>query len=378
MSDIAEPGEQSFQFSLAKDELLSLLEKVIAVVPARDVLPVLRNVLVEVSPEHIRVTATSLEMTIVVSSSLVVSTATGAVLLPARRFIEMLREASEGDVVLSVTGESATVAVGAATWTLQLQPVNDYPATPDDDDVAYTKVDRALFVQRLTAVRKSATKDTAQPSLMMIDVKKNRARASDGVRFQQVMMPDVPDIQIPIQAVPDLLKLCRASESSDLLIGQDETSLRFRVDDDRFITQKATATFPNVDAGLLAPVLTNDMILTADRVEFIRAIRRVRITADPDTAAIRLKLSDGQMEILSHAKDGSSAREVMEVAWTCGDKTLTFNHAYLTELLACMESDNVLIKLGKDTSPSKPQSMLLIDDAQEMLSVLSQLRIDGV
>lgn len=367
----------SFQFTLSQSELQTLLEKVIAVVPARDVLPILRNVLVEVSPESVRMAATSLEMTVIVSSELVTATDTGSVLFPARRFVEMLREAPDGDVLITVADGTATVAVGATTWTLHLQDVAQYPALPDDDGMEYTKVDRAVFMQRLTAVRKSATKDITRPSLMMIDVKKNRARASDGVRFQQVMMPGVPDIQIPVQSVTDLLKICKASEEDALFIGQDDTSLRFKVGGDVFVTQKPTAIFPNVDAGLLAPVLSNNLLLTTDRVELIKAIRRVRITADPSTSAIHLVLSDNQIEVRSQGQDGNSAVEVLAAEWTGGDKSLCFNHAYLTELLSCMESDTVLMKLGTDPSPSKPKSMLLVDDDQEMLAVLSQLRIDG-
>jgi DNA polymerase-3 subunit beta len=365
------------KFYAKKFSLQALLEKAGSVVPSRDVLAVLKNFLIEATPGKIRIAATDLELSIVVASEMVFVQRPGVAVFPAKKMLEIVREAEEGEIHIDVVDSKAHIKVGRASWTIQLQDGSEYPALPEDEGIERVAVARAAFLTAIMSVRHAAAKDTVRPSLMMLDISDGKVRAADGVRFQQVEVAGVPDMQIPINAVSDLVKILQSTEAPVVEIGQDDTSLIFRIGQDEFVAQKPTATYPDVDEVLLKPALANDQELHVDREELVGAIKRVRINADPETSAVVLELTKDLVTVRAKDKTGSTANEPVDAAWSHPDRTMSFNHVHLTELLNSLESKSAVLRFGADTK-TRPTALLARDADQGMTALLNQLRLDWV
>ena len=363
----------ALHFMTKKFAFQALLEKAAPVVPSRDIQPVLRNFLVEAN-SGLRVAATDLEMTMVAIGQLVVVKQEGICLLPATKMLSIVREAEDGEMEVEVKNGEAHIAIGPTTWTLAVADSGDYPQLPDEAELQFTVIDRAQFVNALSAVQYAASRDALKPGFMMIDVSGGKMRAADGIRFQEVKVEGTPDIQIPVGAVGDLLKVLRATEVPKIGVGQDEYQLVFQVGLDVFMSSRLSTAFPNVDEVLLKPVANNNQELRCNRADLVSAIRRVRITADEETAAVVLEMSEDGLRVSSKDKYGSWAAESVDAEWKHPDRTAAFNWQHLLEMLQQTDTKVMSMKFGKD-SPSRPSAALL-EGVEGTQGVLHQLRID--
>ena len=362
-----------------KFALQHLLDKAASVVPSKDILPVLKNFQVEAKGGSVRVTATDLELSVVATSEMVTVTKEGSAVFPAKRLMEIVKEAEDGDLIITVKDGEAKVEVGRTHWTLKLMSGDDYPELPEIDKIEFHEIDRAKFVGWIRCVRYAAATETVRPSLMVIDIAGGQMRATDGVRFQQVTVgKEIPiDISIPINAVDDLVKILSTTEAPKVELGQDDESLFFKVGGDVFIAQKLNAVFPDLDEQLLKPALANDQILNVDRGDLVKAIKRVRITADPETNAVILALSTNKMNVKSKDKYGSTCEEELDVKWGGKDREIAFNHTHLLQMLGMTDLSSCEFRLGEDTK-TRPSPLLLRDDAAGQVGMLNQLRVDWI
>lgn len=363
-------------FKVKKFNLQYLLEKAGMVIPTKDVMPVLKNFLLEVKEDRLDVVATDMELYVVAMTDLVQVSQPGRAVFPAHKLLSIVREAEDGELTIRVCDSEATLQVGRASWNLKLVDGSTYPDLPNIDAPGDTFVNRAQFTKALKSVKHAASTDSYKAHLRMVDVSNGQMRASDGVRFQQVPISGCPDMQLPLNAVADLVKILSASQSADFSVQEDEECLIFKVSGDVFIAQKLNATFPDMDEAILKPALANEDELVVSRHELESAIKRVRITANPETAAVALLLQGDKLVISSRDKEGSGASESMDVAWQSSDRKLAFNHQQLLQMLSMGDSPTCHFWVAPDVKKTRPGAILMKDEESGGVGVLNQIRAD--
>ena len=278
------------------------MDKAISVVPTRDIQPVLKDFLVQVTPGSLQMAATDLELSVLASTPAVTTAAAQTLVLPARKLLAILKESPGDDITVDVDGEFATVRAGTASWTLQLHDCSDYPPLPDPAQVEMHPVSRQGFLRALRAVRHAVGKDSGRPALQQVDIcavasavayeRMATVTACDGTRFARTRLPGFPlSMQIPAGALDSLVKTLESSELEEVQVGETSSHLVFRVSGTVFLASRMLAKFPDVEKLLLRPALENRLKLTADKSELASAVRRVRINADSTTSAIGLQLA---------------------------------------------------------------------------------------
>jgi DNA polymerase-3 subunit beta len=362
-----------FEVEMKKFVLQSLLEKASAVVPTRDILPVLKNFQIEAFDNRVRVTATDLELSVVVGTEMVTVTVPGVAVFPAKKLLTIVREAGEGDVHISVVGGQATVSIGRTSWTLKLQPGDDYPPMINLSSLELHSVNRVVLLSALSTVRYVVPR-SGRPSLQMVQIANGKATACDGVRFQQASVgDDFPvDMRIPVGAVDDLLKLLKVTDQESIQIGVSDNCLVFKIGSDFFIANQLIAQFPDVESMLLRPALSNTHELVVDRSSLQEAVRRVRITADPETSAVTLSLSRGSLIISSTDKFGNKCIETLEVKWSASPRMLVINHSFVTDMLDAHKDQSCKFMIGDDIGGRK-SPLLLRDDTAKTVGVCQQM-----
>lgn len=360
-------------FRLKKFIALGLFEKASAVVPTKDILPVLKNFQVEVAEDQMSVVATDMELSVVCRTSVVSVDVPGQVILPAKKLLEIIREAPDGDVLIEVADETVMVSAGGARWVLRLLSGEDYPPMPALDEMQWESVDREKFLSSLSSVWYAAATDMTRPSLMMVNVQGGKMTACDGVRFQQTAVEFPGDVQIPIGAVADLVKLLKVSEVSEIGVGQTEFHLAFRVGQDVFLSAKLMATFPDVEALLLRPALMNTEEFSVATQDLVDAVRRVRINADEDSMAIVLELTEDSCTVVSRDKFGNKATESISAAWAGKPRTVAVNHKFLLDMVAMHRGSSSRFYLGEDSKTRKSPVVLKDEDT---MGILNAMRVE--
>lgn len=360
VTDTTEPEiRQVLSFEIKKFVLQALLEKAITVVPTRDVMPVLKCFQFQVDNQRLRVVASDLEMTLIASTPMVSVACPGIAVFPAKKLLEIVKAAEDADVRIKVTGTTATVGIGRASWTLKLLGGDDYPALPTIAEAEFTTVDKAVFADAITAVRYAASRDPNRANLNIIDIAGGKLTASDGSRIQQIRVSDFPiSMRIPISAVDDLLRLLKITDQDTIDVGQSELKLIFQLGGDVFIVSKFFAQFPDMEAQMLRPALENKHSLDVDKAELLAAIKRVRINADHETSAIALSLDRNELTVTAKDKWGNTATQTVFAAFTGSPRTVVANHKFLVDMVNTYGDTTCTFKLGDDTATRRTPLLL--------------------
>jgi DNA polymerase III subunit beta len=376
---------EPFSFTVKRLILAALVDKAISVVPNRDVMPVLRHFLVQLAPGRLQLAATDLELSVLAATPAVTTDATQTLVLPARKLLAILREVPDGDVIIDVAGEFATVRAGTASWSLLLADAGEYPQLPDPAEVEMHPVNREAFAGALRTVRHAVGRDAGRPALMQVDIDAAgdgpaKVTACDSVRFARTALPGFPlAMQIPSGALDGLVKMLEGSELDEVQTGETDRHLVFRISGTVFLASKMLAKFPDVEKLLLRPALENRNLLTADRDELAAAVRRARINADPETSAIGLQLRHagegvphGTVTVIARDKYGNRAEETVSAGWEHPERLVVVNHQFLTDMLAAHPSAECRFLLGPE-SGKKRSVLMLRDDESGTTGIIYQM-----
>lgn len=375
-----------FGFTAKRHNLYERCEHAAAVVPqGKDASPALASFQVRVSPDYLRIAATDMDRVVITGTKAMLAEGVhegqvAEAYIPARRFLGIIREAPEGDVVVKVNGNKAVVTVSNGfSAELRLPDASAYPALVSPDDIGFAPYGREKFLAALRSVRHAVCKDASISNLTQVAISADGAgqvniTASDSARLARTALADFPVLAaVPASALGDLVRLLAASHEENLEAGHTAKLVAFRVSEVLLAVQKRTTPFPDVDAQLINPASANDQKFVVDKAALQAAIRRVRINADSGTAAIALWIAPEHVAVVAKDKEGNSARETVQAKWDGpgAERLVVVSHVALDEALAAYPGTTCQFWLGADKG--KRRSMVLLDGGT-LTQVLTQLQ----
>lgn len=382
------PATPTLSIRAEGSTLRALFSRASGVTPQREVVPGTAHALLEAFPSssgqsaYIKVTASDGEQTVMMVEDQVKVRVSGAVLLPPKRVLDILRLAPEDLVDITVVGETAVIRSGRAQWSVAapVGRISDLSSLVDTSHIQMRPVPAQGFLRGLQHARKAASSSNARAALMQMLVKDSAVLSCDGGRLHQCRVEGLDptiDTTIPIKVADELIKALEAEQS--LLMGYDDRALVFQIGQDFIVAQRLLLPFPDVQSLLLSPKVTNNKPLVIDRVELDNAIRRVRINADPDIAVVTLSTVQGarsgddwSLLVQSRDRAGNAAQESVSCQWEGSSASVAYNHHHLIDLLGCCSSEMLVLLLGPDTKTMKTP-LLVEDPAAGMLAIIQQV-----
>jgi DNA polymerase-3 subunit beta len=118
------------KLTITREQLQEGLVAVAASVPAKTTLPILSNILLEATKDGIRLSGTDLDIAVSTTVSASVEQE-GAITLPARKLVEIVRELPSAAIRLTASGEQrVTIECGRSRFRLLGLPREEFPAFP--------------------------------------------------------------------------------------------------------------------------------------------------------------------------------------------------------------------------------------------------------
>ncbi|MFM2005024.1 MAG: hypothetical protein RLZZ09_679, partial [Pseudomonadota bacterium] len=115
------------KLSIARETLLTPLSQVIGVIEKRQTLPILSNVLLQLSGGQLEMTGTDLEVQLLTRVH-VDSAEEGAITVPARKLLDIFRLLPErSEVTLEHIDDRLSIRSGRSRFNLTTLPVENYP-----------------------------------------------------------------------------------------------------------------------------------------------------------------------------------------------------------------------------------------------------------
>lgn len=344
------------ELTIDREALLKPLQLVGGVVERRQTLPILGNVLLKAEDNSLAITATDLEIEMVVNISLQ-SKDLGETTLPARKFIDICRALPEGaQVSLKVEGERATIRSGKSRFVLSTLPAREFPNVDRFDvqlefELPQGQLKR-LIDQTHFAMAQQDVRYYLNGLLLEISANKVRAVATDGHRLAlcdveaAIKTNDIQQIIIPRKAVLELARLLENSNDS-IAVQLGGNHLRLSTPQLSFITKLIDGRFP--DYQRVVPQ-GGDKVVMADRDLLRQALSRASILSNEKYRSVRFSLAADRLQVMANNPEQESAEEEIAVDYDGASIEIGFNAGYVMDALGAIPSSEVRLELTDQNS----------------------------
>lgn len=366
------------QFLINKAVFQSALKKCAGTVSRRDAVPVLQNFLIQADPDEVRIVGTDLELGLVAKILIVDIQETGKITVPADKLLSIVNEAADGDISFTVhEGDEVKVTAGPTEWNIKGMNADDFPDVPSYDHALALSLNRAALLSAVKRVQRAASDDEQRLQLMMLRFTGGKVYASDGHRLHIASIPSEElDMSLPKLAVNELIALLDRSEAEAINIQITDSHLLFKIGNEVFSSGKLHAEFPDVEKLIVQPTESNNQLLGVDRSSLLSALKRVRITSDEKTQAVKVELNgDGKALLASSDETGNTAQETIDVSWNGSPRSVGFNHKYLEDLLNAHDPEkSIEFRLAEDAKHRKAPIRV---DSEGLTTIVLPLRTEA-
>jgi len=367
------------KFTITREKLQEGLVAVAAAVPSKTTLPVLSNILVEATRDGLRLSGTDLD--IAVSTTIPASVdQEGAITLPARKLVEIVRELPSAAIRITSSGEQrVAIECGKSKFKLLGLPKEEFPAFPAVKFEAGWRVPSKDLQKLIQHVAFAASTEESRPILngVLWELKNDRMRmvATNGHRLARMDVPVVggggqqADLIVPPKALEQIKRLFAADDEVEL--ARSDNHLGFRSTTTQVYTRLIEGPYPNYEQVIPRE---NDKIATADKAALASALRRMSIVASDQTHRIRVAFANGSCKLSVQTPDLGEAQEELAVAYEGDPLEIGFNAQYMLEVLKYMPTDEVRLtfKAPERAATCEPVGW---DDPASYLTLVMPLRL---
>ena len=335
------------KLTITREQLQEGLVAVAASVPAKTTLPILSNILLEATKDGIRLSGTDLDIAVSTTVSASVDQE-GAITLPARKLVEIVRELPSAAIRLTASGEQrVSIECGRSKFRLLGLPREEFPAFPTVKFDGSWRTSSKDLQKLIAHVAFAASTEESRPILngVLWELRPERMRmvATNGHRLARMDVPTPPsgntaqaDLIVPPKALEQIRRLFRADEEVE--IAKSENHLGFRSPTTQIFTRLIEGPYPNYEQVIPRE---NDKSATADKAAFASALRRMSIVASDQTHRIRMAFANGSCKLSVQTPDLGEAQEEITVSYDGDPLEIGFNASYLLEILKYIPTDEV-------------------------------------
>lgn len=352
---------------IARDELLTGLQRVQGVVEKRNTMPILSNILLEAKSEGVDIIATDLELGMRGLYKAAVKEP-GSITLSARKLYEILKELPNGEIELTVGANNwATIQSGKSQFKIVGLPSTEYPALPVIEREGLTPLAGAglanLIRKTIFAVGDNDARYILNGLLITLNVsdKKTTLRlvGTDGHRLavadQEISGsagkegPREIKAIIPKKAALEMRHLLEEGDG-DPLIGFTKNLMIFRKSGLLLTSRLMEGTYPNYQQ-VIPKDKEPDKRVTVSKPELEGALRRVAVLSRDKTNAVKVTFAAGKITLFSSNPDFGEATEELPAQYKGESLTTGFNARYLLDVLGIVDGESVTLQMDAPLSP---------------------------
>ena len=344
------------KFSVSKEKLLAGLQTVQNVVSTRTTLPILSNVLLQASEDHLRLTTTDLDVGVSGAITAQIEKP-GATTLPARRLATIVRELPAAEILVEIDSKNvASIRCGQSFFKILGLPEEEFPPLPKLNESRTFTIGQQILRDALRKTSYAISTDETRYVLngILFSFKENKLTmvATDGRRLALVDLEiEFPrsqevDIIVPTKAVTELGRLL--GDEGDVRLSVDENQIAFQIGDTLLASKLIEGNYPNYRQVIPAEAKER---ITLERELFLNAVHRVSLLSSEKSNSVKLVFTKNNIEIAANTPDVGEAKESLAVAYKGREFSIAFNPEFLQAPLRVLTNDEVYLDLIDEMSP---------------------------
>lgn len=285
----------------------------------------------------------------------------GSCIINAQRLSQIIRMMPESEVIISLSGDIASVCSGKSEFEVAAQRGDEFPSMPDlDTELGFTIKQKELFgmiSQTLFAVSQTNQRPIFTGSLFDIDGNKITAVGCDGYRLavkkivceMENSSSDMKEkVIIPGKTLSELTKIIGDTDDN-ITIKVSKKHVVFQIKEKSLIFFSRLLEGEYIDYERLIPKQFNTFV-TADSDILLSALERAALVSEESTSTgsksyVKLKVLDGVLDISSVSAKGKVKDEVF-IEKDGSDIEIGFSCRYLIDSIKACKSEKIKLSLA--------------------------------
>jgi DNA polymerase-3 subunit beta len=351
------------ELTVERAKLVHALETASSVVSSRPTLPILGNVMMDVRRKDIVLTATDLEVGIVLRVDADQQKGEGKITVPARKLLDVVKEMPGDKVEIALdNGTRLTLRSGSAEIKLLGLAPDEFPQLPEVKKEAETKVPAAVLDRMIRKTLHGVSSDESRYVLNGAYVvwEKNELKmvTTDGRRLAYIRQPlagtgGKGEAVVPTKALAELLRLLAAGDA-EVSITLGEGYAKFSIGSALLTTRLIDGNFPDYEQ-VIPKAQDKKIVLDAEALH--AAVRRCALIAVDRASSVRLDLKKGGVVLSAASHELGEAREEVPVAYDGEGLSVAYNARFLIDVLKNVDTKEVVLELSTALAPGilRPQ-----------------------
>jgi DNA polymerase-3 subunit beta len=364
------------KFSCEKNTIKEALSIVQKAINAQNTMQILGNILVHVTSDIVKFSATNLEIAISTEINADIENE-GSITLPARLLVNYISLLSDGIINLELINEDTIKIISEDSETeIKGLPSSDFPDFPKiEPDFSY-EIPSDNFKKSIDRIVFSCSPSSARPVLSGVfftgENKKLIMVGTDSYRLgeQKILLKtDLPNDKYIIPARP-LQELSRIIDTnSTVKIQVSKHQVLFSVNNISLTSRLIEGNFPDYKR-----IIPNDSLgnIIVSRSDFRLAVKRIGIFAkETENNILRLNIENDFINITTDQTEIGSGNTKVKGKMEGEGVTIALNALYLLDIIQALSSENIKIIIGNPLAPIK----ILPETDDEFVHIVMPLKI---
>lgn len=345
------------KFSISREALLRPLTLVAGVVERRQTLPVLSNVLIQVSADELSLTGSDLEVELIGRTAPAQVEQPGAITVPARKLMDICKSLpDQAEISITLEEGRAVLRSGRSRFTLSTLPAAEFPSIDENLGGVELSLPRGTLKHLIDATSFAMAQQDVRYYLngMLLEMHDNVVRtvATDGHRLAvcaRSLEFGVDSAQKLIMPRKGVLELVRLLDDSDepVSLTMGASHVRAHTGDFTFTSKLVDGKFPDYERVVPRG---GDKVFIAERAELRQVLSRTSILSNEKYRGVRLHLEEGNLKVMANNPEQEEAEENVAVEYSGPALEIGFNVGYLIDVLGVLNEDRVQMTLADSNS----------------------------
>lgn len=345
------------KFSINRELLLKPLLLVSGAVERKSTLPILSNVLLEVSGQSLTLTATDLELEMVSYAQVDNHAEDAKVTIPARKLLDICKSLPDDSLLeFELVNDTIKISTGRSKYSLSTLSANDFPNIEEwKGDVEFQLL-KSEFLRLIESTHFSMANQDVRYYLngMSIETEGNEIRsvATDGHRLaickisNETLALPTRQVIVPRKGILEIIRLLDPlDEEVKVFLGSNH--IRIIDTEFSFTSKLVDGRFPDYRRVLPR---NGDKVLETSRDEMKQVLSRAAILSNEKFRGVRLNFSSTELKITANNPEQEQAEEVVEINFPFDDVEVGFNVSYVLDVLNAIKDTNVKFTLADANS----------------------------
>jgi len=320
--------------------------------------PVYQNVKLEATGDHLLLSATDLEVGLMLRVDEVEIAEDGSVLVPEGRVSSILRATPDEKVSFSGGQDAIKIESSDSTFRVPAESPEEFRGIPELDEEGVLEIDPDLLDYMVTRTVFATAEEKGRYALHGIQIVVDEDGtiemvAADGARLALVKKKAANPAGVKAECIvvrKGLEHLRRLAKLADepLKLQIKENQLRAENSRGRVTCQLIEGQFPPYRDVI--PRETK-IKLDLDTRLFLNAVSRAALMTTDRARVVNFKLSEDMLELTAQSPDVGEAQVRMPMDYKQEDVTIAFNPEFIEDVLRAIERESVKFQFTDERSP---------------------------